>query len=70
MGINSRTAYKILTRKVAKIDAAAAWWMQEEAWRQKYFKHSACLRSAFTWANTPQGFEYWENIHVQLKGVK
>jgi hypothetical protein len=58
--------YNDLVGEVQKIDPNAAVYMLTEAKKLDDFDYTDRLVTAFTWADTPQGWEYWDDIDTQL----
>lgn len=62
----SQKEYEDLCGRVEKIDAEAAEYMRKEAIKLKNFEYFGFLIMSFRFADTPQGFEYWNNISIKL----
>lgn len=61
------TAYRDLTMRVEAIDAAAAHYMRHHGADHPSFCHSGNLSEVFVWKETPQGVDYWLDIHYKLQ---
>lgn len=70
-------AYLDLCDRVREIDEDAAKWMIEEAPKKgdgfwpisglgDWSEESQGIEDAFLWTDTPQGHEYWRNLHAKL----
>jgi hypothetical protein len=53
--------------KVGEIDSDAGDWLKERADRGTIKKYSR-LSMCFPWHDSPQGYDYWEDIRRQLPG--
>jgi len=62
--------YKRLVEDVRKIDPAAAKWLEEELPKRKSSELSGDLMRVMDWRETPQGWEYWDNINTQIESQK
>jgi hypothetical protein len=60
--------YLTLISKVSQIDMKAAEYLRYEAGKLPSFNLVGDLLSCFFWDNTPQGHEYWEDIHFKVSG--
>ena len=58
--------YLELVGEVQKIDPNAAVYMLTEAKKLDDFIYNRSLYNVFTWADTPQGWEYWSDIYEKL----
>lgn len=66
--------YLDLIERVAKVDIQAALYLRHDARQLKSFTNPliSCLpksdvSTAFRWAETPQGYDYWLDIAVKVK---
>lgn len=62
----STKEYNDLCERVYKIDRDAAEYMRKEAIKLKNFEYFGFLIMSFRFEDTPQGFEYWNNISIKL----
>ncbi len=64
--------YAKLVADVALIDERASNWLATGALSDPDIRVNlqASLNAAFTWINTPQGHEYWNNIHQEVKKLR
>lgn len=60
--------FKELCNAVEKIDRDAAEWLRNDAKDFSGFREHDNLIHCFIWADSPQGHDYWENIHIKLGG--
>lgn len=61
--------FKELVKKVETVDGEAAIWMRETYARNPGFfavEHDFGLQGAFSWYQTPQGYEFWREVSVKL----
>jgi len=55
--------------KVSKIDISAAQYLRDIACLEQdieKFDYDADISQCFYWYDTPQGFDFWENIYERL----
>lgn len=62
--------YKRLVEDVRRIDPTAAKWLEEELPKRKSSELSSDLMRVVDWRETPQGWEYWDNINTQIGSQK
>ena len=55
-------------KRIAEIDESAAQWIVDNIKLNE--ANSASLWSMFTWKQTPQGHDYWDNIYQTLNASK
>lgn len=65
MAVNTK-AFEGLIRNVQNIDPAAARWLTEVAPKNGCVQ-CGDLTSVMNWRETPQGWEYWDQINSQLE---
>lgn len=51
---------------VHKVSVEAATYIQNKAKNLRSFEDTPYLDTAFSWVETPQGLEYWDDIHEQI----
>lgn len=59
--------YKMLIKEVNAIDPAAAHWLRHYAWNERVFKEDITLSGVMIWDETPQGYQYWYNIALEIE---
>lgn len=59
-----------LIEKVSSVDSEAAQWLVENCARLRYFVPSDNLVECFSWEDTPQGFEFWRSIAVDIEDME
>lgn len=52
-----------LINKVAETDVRAAHYMLEYAADKPFLDHVKSIDDFFTWADQPQGVDYWSSLH-------
>ena len=62
-----KKAYRDLIEKVYAIDVEAGEYLRYEAAGCGDFRYNGLLANCFIWSDTPQGREYWRNIHNTLE---
>ena len=55
---------------VEMIDPDAAHYLRNDARELGDFKEADTVILCFTWANTPQGHDYWARIHINVRKFK
>lgn len=60
--------FKELCNAVEKIDKDAAEYLRGDAKNLRFFRESNRLNCCFGWLESPQGFDYWDNINKQIGG--
>jgi hypothetical protein len=54
--------YKVMGKKVAKRELNKVWEVRPEMFLHRH----RSIAGLFTWADTPQGYEFWSQIHTEI----
>jgi hypothetical protein len=57
-----------LTDKMRIVSQLRPMWMAKGPISKKTWLQKPDLNSAFAWADTPQGHQYWANIYLKVQG--
>lgn len=71
MNVKDSPLYKSLCKSVRKQDHAELLRMLEMVPVEAWFKHAASnLIYAFVWEDTPQDFDYWNELYCRVNGIE